>query len=374
MNIVVAPDSFKGSLSSVHVSEAMRDAFLSVNPKSEVVLKPMADGGEGTLDALSKATNGRKVPFACTGPLGEASNSWYVELDNCTAVIEGAIIAGLPLVPEAQQNPDWTTSYGIGEAIIHALDRGNTSLILTLGGSSTNDGGLGLLQALGMKAMDTEGNKVGNRGKDLFAVADIDISQLDPRLQTADIQVACDVDNPLTGENGASYVYGPQKGADATQIQAYDQALNDYGLLIEKAFDRTIMNHKGAGAAGGLGFALLAVGGGFQSGAKLVADAIGLPASIQRADLIVTGEGESNHQTLYGKAPGYVAELAQRYNKPVLLISGSLTGDIIPLNKVFTGCFGIPKGPMSLEKCLDQADRLVFQTTQQLAFVLDTFR
>ncbi|MGP4074617.1 glycerate kinase [Halobacillus sp. K22] len=373
MKVVFAPDSFKGSLSSVQVSEIMEQAFLAVDPDAETILKPMADGGEGTLEALSKASDPKKVSLTCTGPLGEKVESWYIEFEDQRAVIEGAAIAGLPLVPKQQRNPDYTTTYGIGEAILHALDRGHRELMIAIGGSSTNDGGLGMLQALGMKAFDGHGKETGIFGKDLFQIKRIDFSSIDSRLKTTTIRVASDVDNPLTGAKGASHIYGPQKGASEEQVLAYDQALFDYGTLVEQASGRSVMNSPGAGAAGGLGFAFLSIEASLESGARLISEAIRLPEEIQRADLVVTGEGQSDEQTMYGKAPGYVAETAKQYNKTVLLLSGSLDGDYEKLNQVFTGCFSIVPGPKDLTECMDHAEEYLFKATKQVARLVSNF-
>ncbi|MBN9654977.1 glycerate kinase [Halobacillus sp. GSS1] len=367
MKVAFAPDSYKGSLSSIQVAEIMEKAFHSVNPNIETIKKPMADGGEGTLDVFSTSVPHEKIQFSCKGPLGEERESWYVKLDDDRAVIEGAEIAGLPLVPTEKRNPDHTTSYGIGQAITHALDEGCTDLIVAIGGSSTNDGGLGMLQALGMKTYDESGQITGIHGKDLHTVKKVDLSGLDSRLRNIKIHVASDVDNPLTGNRGASHVYGPQKGATEQQVYAYDQSLDHYGKLVEEVLDKNIMNTPGAGAAGGLGFAFLTIGAQLESGAKLVGDAIQLQETIRGANYVITGEGQSDEQTLYGKAPGYVAELAKENHTPVLLISGSLSNDYGALNERFTSCFSITPGPSSLEDCLKNAEEYLFETTRQIA-------
>ncbi|MEC3883947.1 glycerate kinase [Halobacillus sp. HZG1] len=367
MKVVFAPDSYKGSLSSIQVAEIMEKAFHSVNPNIETIKKPMADGGEGTLDVFSTSVPHEKIQFSCKGPLGEERKSWYVKLDDDRAVIEGAEIAGLPLVPTEKRNPDHTTSYGIGQAITHALDEGCTDLIVAIGGSSTNDGGLGMLQALGMKTYDESGQITGIHGKDLHTVKKVELSGLDSRLKNIKIRVASDVDNPLTGNRGASHVYGPQKGATEQQVYAYDQSLDHYGKLVEEVLNKNIMNTPGAGAAGGLGFAFLTIGAQLESGAKLVGEAIQIQETIRGADYVITGEGQSDEQTLYGKAPGYVAELAKENHTPVLLISGSLSNDYGALNERFTSCFSITPGPSSLEDCLANAEEYLFETTRQIA-------
>lgn len=366
MNIVVAPDSFKGSLTSVEASQAMKAAILSSNKDYNVVVKPMADGGEGTLESFLAAATGEEIIVKCTGPLGNTVNTRYAIMDNKTAIIELASIAGLTQVPYESRNPDTTTSYGIGEVIIDALDQGCTSIIIGIGGSATNDGGLGMLLALGMDAWDQDGNKLGPYGKDLLHLQSISLKKLDSRLRNVHIKVACDVDNPLCGERGASVIYGPQKGASRNQIQVYDKALNYFGSLIESFCNKKMKKTPGAGASGGLGFALLAIGAKLVSGAKLLAESMNLEAVIKQSDLVITGEGQSDEQTLYGKAPGHIASLANKYHVPVVLISGSLQGDLKHLNKDFIGCFSIINQPISLEKSMEQAYLLLYQQTRQV--------
>ncbi|WP_404405155.1 glycerate kinase [Jeotgalibacillus malaysiensis] len=366
MKVVIAPDSFKGSLSAEKAAAAISRAVKVAQPNAEVVLKPMADGGEGTLDALLAATDGEKVSFDCHGPLGETRKSFYLRLRDETAVIEGAEIAGLPLVPESMRNPDQTTSFGIGEAIRHAIGNGVKSILIGLGGSSSNDGGLGMLQALGVRAFDETGNELPAVGSSLLQVASIDFSSIDPGLEHVSIRVACDVDNPLTGPHGATAVYGPQKGATPEQIARYDKAMAHYGKLVEAFTGRRLMETPGAGAAGGLGFALLSLGATLVSGAELIADATHLGDAIKGADLVITGEGQSDEQTLYGKAPGQVAKIAVTHGVPVILISGSISGDLTKLNERFTACFSIIPGSMLLEECMHRAEELLYNTVSQV--------
>lgn len=370
MNIVAAPDSFKGSLSSVQASAIIKNSILEVHPKSDVVLKPMADGGEGTMEAMLSAADGVRIPLVCTGPLGEEINTEYAIIGRSTAIIECAAIAGLVLVPEDKRNPDLTTSFGIGEAITDALNRGCNEILVGLGGSATNDGGIGMLQALGMKATDRSGERAGIFGGDLIHVHKIDFSNIDARLAEAEIKVACDVDNPLTGERGATAVYGPQKGAAGHQIVKYDNSLNHYGNLIETVVEQPLMDKPGAGAAGGLGFAMLAIGAALVSGAELVAKTIKVEEAIEQADLVITGEGQSDEQTLYGKAPGYIAALARKHDVPVVLLSGSLFGDLDVLREHFSGCFSITNKPMSLEECMKNAPELMAEQTKQIIHLI----
>lgn len=374
MNIVVAPDSFKGSLDSIQASEIMKKAILDVNDKHTITMKPMADGGEGTIDALMASTKGELVSVECTGPLGMRINTNYAIVHSKTAIIEFANIAGLIQVPINQRNPDFTTSFGLGEVILAALDKGCTSFVIGLGGSSTNDGGLGMLLALGMKAWDEVGVGVGPYGVDLPKIKQVSFTEMDPRLAKVTVKVACDVDNPLCGKRGASEVYGPQKGATKEQVQKFDHALYNFGNIIESTLDKTLIDVPGAGAAGGVGFALLAIGAHLVSGAELLADAMNLEEAIQQADLVITGEGQSDEQTLYGKAPGYIASLADKHKVPAILISGSLCGDLDILRKRFSGCLSIVNKPLTLEECMDQAENLLYEQTKQVIHLVDSIR
>lgn len=371
MNIVIAPDSFKGSLTSIEVARIMKKAIKDINEDYNVMMKPMADGGEGTLETLLLSTEGERVHVTCTGPLGNPIQTSYAILQAHTAIIEGASIAGLPQVPVDKRNPDLTTSYGIGEVIIDALNKGCTSFVIGIGGSATNDGGLGLLLALGMKAYDESGDELGPYGKDLLALHRIELDSLDPRLKKVTIKVACDVDNPLCGQRGSSYIYGPQKGATNEQIKHYDAALSRFGTIVETTLDKRLKETPGAGAAGGIGFALLALGAELVSGAKLLADAIGLEAAIKDAHVVLTGEGQTDEQTLYGKAPGHVAELAHTYNVQTILISGSLQGNMDRLREHFSGCFSIIPSPLSLDQCMKQAEKLLYEQTKHVIHFLN---
>src|SRR5699024_1486961 len=245
MNVVIAPDSFKGSLSAIQASEIMGKAIKSVDADSQAVLKPMADGGEGTLESFLASTDGVRIALTCTGPLGEKIDTTYGIIDSNTAVIECASIAGLVQVPEDKRNPDFTTTFGIGEAMLDALDEGCTSIVLGLGGSGTNDGGRGMLLALGMKAWNVNGEEVGPFGKDLQHITGVSFEAIDKRISHTDIKVACDVDNPLCGERGATSVYGPQKGLPTEKIMPYDIALNQYGKAVESALNKQLQNVAG---------------------------------------------------------------------------------------------------------------------------------
>lgn len=369
MTIVVAPDSFKGSLTAIQAAEMMKKAILAVQPQKEVIKKPMADGGEGTTDSLLSATPGDMVSIDCTGPLGQQKSTSYAIIGGDTAVIECAKIAGLADVPLSKRNPDYTTTYGIGEVMLDALDKGCTSMIVGLGGSATNDGGLGMLLALGMGAFDIYGDPVGIYGADVTNVANVDISGLDPRFKGIHIKVASDVTNPLCGEEGASAIYGPQKGATKAQIITYDRALKNFSYQIESALDDTFQNISGAGAAGGLGFGLLTLGAELVSGATLLGEAMDVEGAIAKADFVLTGEGQSDVQTLYGKAPGYVASLAKKHQIPIILISGSIK-DNDELSRMFSGSFSMINKPLTLDQCMLKAETLLYEQTKQIIQLL----
>lgn len=367
MNIVISPDSFKGSLTSIEAAQIMKTAIEDTGNDYNVTLKPMADGGEGTLETLLAATTSERKPIACTGALGKVNHTSYAIADGDTAIIEGANIAGLPQVPTDERNPDDTTSFGIGEVIRDALDSGCTSFIIGIGGSATNDGGLGMLLALGMKAYDEADNELGPYGRDLLSLHHVRLEGLDPRLKSVRLKIACDVDNPLCGKRGASHVYGPQKGATPEQIKRYDDALWHFGTTIENIQHTQLKETEGAGAAGGIGFAFLALGAQLVSGAKLLADAINLEEAIADSQLVITGEGQTDEQTLeYGKATDYVAQLAGSHHVPTILISGSLQGNMDELRERFSGCFSIVPSPLTLEECMKQAGNLLYEQTKHV--------
>ncbi|WP_138419925.1 glycerate kinase [Aquibacillus sediminis] len=366
MNIVIAPDSFKGSLTSLEAANIIRKAVNDTEANDRCVMKPMADGGEGTIDAFLTSVGGRRIQLTCKGPLGADIETNYAILNDQTAVIEVASVAGLVQVPSEQRDPDRTTTYGIGQVMMDALDKGCRSFIIGLGGSATNDVGFGMFQALGMKAWSRTGAKLGYKGHDLLDIDQLDLTGLDPRLQQVSIQVACDVDNPLTGQTGASAVYGPQKGASAEQVTRYDHAHAYFAKLV----DEEKRDLPGAGAAGGLGFALLTLGATLKPGANVIAEIGKVEQAIRQADLIITGEGQSDEQTLYGKAPAHIADLAKKHNKKVLLISGSLGNGAEALHDKFTGCFSIMNRPMTLEACIEHAGELLYEQTKHVMYLV----
>lgn len=358
MDIVIAPDSFKESLSAPQAARALAEGFREVFPEASYHLVPLADGGEGTAEALAAATAGRLVPIRVRGPLGDPVEASFALLgDNRTAVVEMAAASGLTLVPPEKRNPLETTSFGTGELIRAALDAGARHLVVGIGGSATNDGGAGMLQALGADLMDAEGNPIPSGGAGLERLARIDTSRLDPRLARCSIEAACDVDNPLVGPRGASAVFGPQKGATPEMVARLDAALGSFARLIERDLGKAVAEVPGAGAAGGMGAALLAVlGATLRPGIEIVLEAVRLEELLEAADLVVTGEGRFDGQTASGKAPLGVARLAKRFGKPVLAIAGSLEPEAAQLrNKGIDALFAAVSRPCSLDEALQQA-------------------
>lgn len=363
MKIVVAPDSFKEGLGAPAVARALEKGLRRALPAAAIVRVPMADGGEGLVAAVLAATGGRRRRVRVTGPLGNPVQATYGLLPDGTAVIEMASASGLPLVPVAARNPLRTSSRGTGELIAHALRRGARRLIVGLGGSATNDGGAGLLQALGVRFLDRGGRVLAQPlgGGDLSRITGLVLDQRLPALAEAEILVACDVRNPLTGPRGASATFGPQKGASAAQVRRLDDNLARFGALVETATGRRCAGRPGAGAAGGAGFALMALcGARLRSGAELVAGLVDLEARIRGADLVVTAEGRVDGQTRYGKTPAGVAAVARRCGVPVVVIGGGLGPDAPRLFGVGVDALEpVVCEPMPLDAALRDAVRLL---------------
>ncbi|HCD1278757.1 TPA: glycerate kinase [Citrobacter amalonaticus] len=329
MKIVIAPDSFKESLSAMQVATAIEQGFREIYPDAQYVKLPMADGGEGTVESMVEATEGHYHFIDVTGPLGTPVQArWGMLGDGKAAVIEMAAASGLHHVPPEHRNPLLTTSYGTGELILAALDRGVEHIILGIGGSATNDGGAGMLQALGIDLLDENGDALPEGGGALSKLATIDTSHADPRLKTVSITVACDVNNPLCGPTGASAIFGPQKGATEAMVAALDGALAVYGKRLQEFTGRDVMNAPGAGAAGGMGAALLGLlGADLKPGVEIVINALQLERLVADASLVITGEGRLDSQSICGKTPIGVARCAKRYQKPVIALAGGLTLD-----------------------------------------------
>lgn len=373
MKIVIAPDSYKESLSALEVATAIELGFREIWPEADYVKIPVADGGEGTVEAMVAATQGHLVHVDVTGPLGNTIQAFYgLSGDERTAFIEMAAASGLEQVPANLRDPLKTTSWGTGELIRHALGAGVEHIIIGIGGSATNDGGAGMVQALGARLLDAQDEDIAHGAMGLESLTRIDISQLDPRLAGCRIEVACDVTNPLTGKEGASVVFGPQKGATAEMIPRLDRALTHYAQLIARDLDVNVLELAGGGAAGGMGAALYAFcGAQLRRGIEIVTDALRLDACVADADLVVTGEGRIDSQTIHGKVPVGVAKIAKRYNKPVIGIAGSLTADVgvvhqHGLDAVFSVIYTI----CSLDEALKNASENVRMTARNVAATL----
>lgn len=369
MKIVVAPDSFKGSLTAMEVAETIEKGIKKVDEKIEVIKAPMADGGEGTVQSLVDATGGKIIETFALDPLLRRIKAFYGILgDNKTAVIEMAAASGLPLLKENERNPLKATTYGTGELILDALNRGCRNIIIGIGGSATNDGGEGMAKALGIEFTDRDGKDIGFGGGSLYKLYKIDLSKIDKRIYECNILAACDVDNPLCGERGASFVFGPQKGASPEDVKILDNNLRHYGEIIEKTLGKKIINYEGAGAAGGLGAGLLVfLNAELKSGVEIVIETTGLEKKIKDADLAITGEGMIDFQTAFGKAPYGVAQVASKYGVPVIAITGGIgKGANTLYNKGFNSIFSIVDRPMSLNEAMENGSMLLEDTAERI--------
>lgn len=372
MKIIIAPDSFKESLSAECAAMAIEDGFRAVFPELEAVRLPVADGGEGTVDALIAATGGHRIDIEVTNPQGHRVRGFYgVNGKGDCAVIEMAAASGLMLVPAGQRDPLTATSFGTGELIRHALDGGIRHIILGIGGSATVDGGIGMVQALGGRFTDAQGIDLPWGGAALAQLAAIDLSALDPRLAQCRIEVACDVENPLTGPCGAAAVFGPQKGASAQDVQVLDAALAHLAAVIFRHLGVNVLEWPGGGAAGGMGVAArLFLRGNMRSGIDIIMDAIGLEEAMQGATLVITGEGRLDQQTINGKAPVGVARLAQRYHVPVIGLAGILGEGVEVVHQHgLDAVFSILPRLAPLETVLEQGEENLRYAAQNLARV-----
>lgn len=373
MHIVVAPDSYKGSLSAVAVAEAMEKGILSVFPDAKVTKVPIADGGEGTVEALIAGAGGKIIQQEVTGPLGETVDAyWGILGDGKTGVIEMAAASGLTLIPEQKRDPLVTTTFGTGQLIRAALDRGIRRLIIGIGGSATNDGGAGMAEALGVQFLDDAGAKLPHGGASLARLAFIDLSGLDPRLKETEILVACDVNNPLCGLKGASAVYGPQKGASPEMVDELDKALKHYAWVAKLATCRDVADIPGAGAAGGLGAGLMFfTHAQLRSGVNIVLEATGFSNIVQHADLVITGEGNTDLQTTHGKAPVGVARVARQFDVPVVCLSGGLgKGSEAVLELGVDALMSIVAGPASMDECIASARELLQDASARICRII----
>ena len=362
MKIVIAPDSFKDSLDAAGVARAIANGLREALPKAELIECPMADGGEGTMEAILAASDGELRRQTVRGPLGhkvEAGWGWLPQ--SRTAIIEMAQASGLQLVPTGQRDACRSSTWGTGELIAAALAAGARRVVLAIGGSATNDAGSGMLRALGLRLLDAHGQPLVAGGLGLAGLARVDASDLDPRLAEVQFEVAADVDNPLCGAHGASAVFGPQKGASPEQVQALDKALGHFADHCARLLGEDVRDFPGCGAAGGMGFAARAfMGAQFRPGVEVVAELTGLDALVQGADLVVTGEGRFDAQTLRGKTPMGVARVAQRHGVPVVVLAGTLGEGYQQLYAHgVDAAFALADGPISLDQACADAARLL---------------
>jgi glycerate 2-kinase len=369
VRILIVPDSFKESLTAMQVANAIEGGILNYRPGEECIKMPLADGGEGTVEAIIATLGGHKVKVIIKDPLMRDIESYYGLLpDNKTAVIEMAAASGLELLSKEERNPMLTSTFGTGQLIRSALDQGCKRIYLGIGGSATNDGGAGMARALGVRFLNTEGREIKNSGRHLLEISHIDLSSLDYRIHRCEVVVLSDVNNPLCGQNGASYVYGPQKGANQDMVKLLDQCLLYFGGLLENTFEKEIINVSGAGAAGGLGAGLLAFcNASLKPGFSTIADILQLEHRIREADLIITGEGKIDYQTKFGKVPFGVAQLAKKYHKPVIGMAGMLGEGYQELYEFgFQSLVPISEQPGSLESSIKNASNLIFNTAERI--------
>jgi len=372
MKIVIAPDSFKDSISAQSAADAIAQGWKEVWPDAQIITCPMADGGEGTVAAVLAACGGERQRAEVRGPLGEtAYASWGWLPDSHTAIIEMAEASGLQLVPVDKRDACISSTYGTGQLIRAALDEGAQRIILAIGGSATNDGGAGAMQALGVQLLDGHGQELVPGGLALANLWRIDLSGLDPRLAQVRFDIAADVNNPLCGEQGASAIFGPQKGASPEQVKLLDKALGLFANHCAKALGHDVRDEPGSGAAGGLGFAAKAfLGAQFKPGVEVVAELVGLAQAVEGADLVITGEGRFDAQTLRGKTPFGVAQIAREKGVPVIAIAGTLGEDYQDLYKHgIDAAFSLASGPMTLDQACIEAPRLLWERTSDIARV-----
>ncbi len=370
MKIVIAPDSFKGSLTAAEAAEAIETGFRAVYPDAEYVKVPMADGGEGTVQSLVDATSGTIIAQLVSGPMGDMVAGFFGILgDRQTAVIEMAAASGIHWVRPKERDVFLASSFGTGQLINAALDRGCDKLIVGLGGSATNDGGIGMMKALGAQFFDQDGVQLAADVRALLQLASIDLQYLDPRLDKTEIVVACDVDNPLCGENGAARVFGPQKGATEEDIAVLDQALTRYGDILSANAGRDIASEPGAGAAGGMGAAFIGlIDAVLKPGVDIVIEIVDLANSLVDANLVITGEGRVDNQTIHGKTPTGVAKVAKSCNLPVICITGSVEDGADFTHQLgIDEIYSVTEGDYDLTEVLIEAEHKLTQAAQKIA-------
>jgi len=372
--IALAPDSFKESMTAKEVCEAMERGIKKANSSISCIHIPMADGGEGTMQSLVDATNGKIHSIEVVGPLGNKVEAQYGILgDGEVGILEMASASGIQLVHPEKRNPLLTTTYGTGQLIKACLDHGVKKLLIGIGGSATNDGGAGVIQALGGKLLDKQGDELAFGGGELGKLSSIDLSNFDIRLKDVVVEVACDVSNPLCGESGASNVYGPQKGATREMVSILDDNLRHYADIIKKQFVKDVLDVPGAGAAGGLGAGLMAfLNGNLKKGIEMVIEYAGLEEKVKDADMVWTGEGSIDFQTQYGKTPLGVAKVAKKHNKPVIALAGRVGDGIEVLHENgIDSIFGITKGATSLEEALVKGQENIEKTSENIVRLMN---
>lgn len=371
MKTVIAIDSFKGSLDTFESSAAVAEGIRAVYPDAEIDICPLADGGEGTVRAAVSALGGELCRATVTGPLGAAVDAEYgIVKEKKLAIIEMSAAAGITLVPHEKRNPLYTTTFGVGELILDALDKDCRRFIIGIGGSATNDGGVGMLSSLGFDFLDAQGEKIPRGAIGLSGLCTISGAHIDERLSQCEILVACDVDNPLCGEQGCSRIYGPQKGADEKMIAGMDVLLEKYATLTRQIRPDADAFFPGVGAAGGMGFALkYYLGATLTSGIDLVTDAIGLEERLKDADIVITGEGRLDSQSAMGKAPVGVARLAKKHGKTVIALAGAVKDDAVVCHRQgIDAFFSIVRKPCTLDEAMniENAYENLKNTTEQV--------
>lgn len=374
MKILIAPDSYKGSLSAYEVSKCIKKGILNANKDIEIIEMPVADGGEGTVEILVGNLGGKLIVKKVSGPLGKIVEATYGIINDTTAIIEMASAAGLTLIDEKDRNPLLTTTFGVGQLILDALDRGCREFIIGIGGSSTNDGGAGMASALGAKFLSLDNKEIKCSGGNLDEILNIDITNLDKRINESKFMVACDVDNTLCGENGAAFVYAKQKGASDKDIKKLDENLFYYAQIIRKDLNKNILNIKGSGAAGGLGGGMVAfLSAELKSGFDIISEKLNLEKYIKESDYIITGEGRIDKQSLNGKVPVGVGNLAKKHNKKVIAIVGSIDENIGNLQGTgISSIFSIISRAITLEEAMDDkvARKSIEELSEQIIYLI----
>ncbi|GAA0727346.1 glycerate kinase [Clostridium malenominatum] len=377
MKFIIAPDSFKESMTAKEAGEAIKRGLQKIFKDDEYEVVPMGDGGEGTLQSLVDATRGKLEYLDAVGPLGEKIKGHYgISGDEESAFIEMAVVSGLELVPREKRNPLITTTYGTGQLIKAALDKGVKKILVCIGGSATNDGGAGMLQALGAKLLDINGEEIGYGGGELHKISKIDISKLDKRIKDISIEVACDVNNPLLGDRGASRIFGPQKGADKETVEILEKNMTHYSEIIEKQLGIRVDGIPGGGAAGGIGAALMAfLKGKLSPGIELVVKYTDLENKVKNADLVITGEGSIDSQTNFGKTPIGVAKVGKKYGVPVIAFAGRIGDGIETLyENGIDSVIGILREASTIEKALEQGEKNLEAAAENVGRIIRTIK